>query len=193
MQPPLVTNLPAILNVLKQDYGQSAQADAFLSEPTKTIGKEMEALFSNFETFTALACRWSAAVTQELDYSRGVASTSAPPLDENGHEKIENRSPERTAGELPDPSTVLEPAVPPPLPPLLAAQPPLPPVDGAGDGPPSNDNLPQMQVDAVSGEPKRKAPFDQEAWDQQLAMARAVKGQGKGEGNPEKKGKTTEE
>ena len=172
------------------------------TEPTKALGKELEAIFGNAETFMALACRFSAAFSGEKDYLLGIESTAAPPLTATGHELVQLHSPERAAGEIQGPPNppppqqqhpVLEPEIPPPLPPLHGPQPLQPDGDGAGVGqPPQNQEAP-MQVDGVSGEPKRKAPFDQEAWDKQLAMARASKGQGKGEGSPEKKGKTAEE
>ena len=123
-------------------------------------------------------------------------------LNETGHELIQGRSPERTAEEVQDPATpqppqqqhpALEPAVPPPLPPLHVAQPPQPFVDGAGGGPPPKDDVAPMQTDEPAVDPKRKAPFDEAAWEKQLAMARASKGKGEGKGQPEKKGKTTEE
>jgi hypothetical protein len=49
-----------------------------------------------------------------------------------------------------------------------------------------------MQTEEPAVDPKRKAPFDEAAWEKQLAMARASKGKGEGKGNPEKKGKTEE-
>ena len=154
------------------------------------------------ETYTALACRFEAAFSGEKYYLLGIEATAAPPLTASGHEPVQNHSPERAAGEVQVPATpvppqrqhpALEPDIPPPFPPLHGAQPPQPGDDGTGVGLPPQSQEEPMQVEGVNGDPKRKAPFDQEAWDQQLAMARASKGQGKGEGNPEKKGKTAEE
>ena len=61
---PLVTNLLAILDVLKQDLDHSDEAHEFLSEPIKAIGKELGESFESFEKFLGLACRWQAAVSQ---------------------------------------------------------------------------------------------------------------------------------
>ena len=202
MPPATVTSLPLVLDGIKRNLGQCGQASSHITESTRTLGKELEAMLGFAETYTALACRFEAAFSGEKDYLLGIEATAAPPLNASGHEPVQVHSPERAAGEVQAPPApeqqqrqhpALEPAIPPPLPSMHGPQPRQLVDDGTGVGLPPQSQEEPMHVDGVGGDPKRKAPFDQEAWDKQLAMARASKGQGKGESSPEKKGKTIEE
>ena len=152
----------------------------------------MADLFATIDRFTGLSCRWQAAVSQELNYHRGVASTNAPPLNENGIELIPTLSPERTANVSTEPAPqqqqhpVLEPAIPHPLPGLQLVQPPLVVADG---GLPHDDGLAPQQTECTDEpmpqDPKRKAPFDEDGFQRVMAVAKAGTAKGEGKGCPE--------
>ena len=204
-----VASLPAFVETLKADYGHSIAAADTMSEPTKAIGKEMAEFFATIDTFTSISCRWHAAVSQELNYHRGIVSTDAPPLNENGLELVPTLSPERTANALTEAAPqqqqqqhqhpVLEPAIPPPLPGVQLAQLPVlpPPVVGTGGAAPSNEGAAPMETDGIAEQqdPKRKTPFDEEGFQRVMAVAKAGQAKGESEGCVDpaaKKGKTEE-
>ena len=197
--PPSASQLPAILEMFKSELARMPTVEASLTDDAKDLVKKMADGMAFFETFTATACQTLAAVTQEVDFLRGVTSTAAQPDD--------LPSPERTVQQQQHP--LLEQDPPPPLPhgeaassghnalpavaPVVPATWPMPNPDGAtqaGDNQGQGNGI--MATDETL-DPKRKAPRDEEHFKNVMAVVRAgkAKGAGKGEGEqPAKRGKT---
>ena len=189
-QPLTAIQLPAILAFLKETLAKAPAAEANLSAPTKVLGQELSAGLQAFEETVAKACLWQAALSQEIDFARGVVSTSVQP---DGAV-----SPERTAQGTTHP--LLEQPPPPPLPQLAA------PVDNSNlllipDGAleaESAGNGETMQMDTTTGsdiaqDAKRKVPYDEDHLKKIMAVARAGKAKGAGKSEAAqaaKRGKT---
>ena len=138
----------------------------------------------------AKACLWHAAVSQEIELARGIASTNVQP---DGA-----ASPERTAQGTTHP---------------LLEQPPHPPLSQMAAPVDDSNLLPDpvvdleavladigetMQMDTATGsdtaqDAKRKVPYDEEHLKEIMAVARAGKAKGAGKGEAAqaaKRGKT---